>query len=244
MKVFLKNWLKAIKSRWLWILIACLVWTVLAYLWQLGRNNIFYLVLYYLTGSLLAVDTNNVIGGVIGKSILLLVVSSFFSSIFMHKGSIKVRVHYAKKSFVDGLKKVNAYVASFTAFQSKEVLVIFMGMLGVGGSLIVNAFVTGNATFINSLVNLALFVVCIKQIQEKRGFLIACANVGLKKIGYKEVNGDAVIGLLDGIALGCLLAPLLYLIPIKGTAYIVGLTLFVTGMLCALLTKKGGEANE
>lgn len=244
MKGFMKNWIKAIKSRWLWILIACVVWTVLAYLWQLGKNNIFYLVLYYLTGSLLAVDTNNVIGGVIGKSILLLVVSSFLTSIFMHKGSLKVRLHYAKKSFIDGLKKVNDYVASFAAFQSKEGLVIFMGMLGVGISIIVNAFITGNATFVNSLVNLALFTVCIKQIQEKRGFLIACANVGLKKIGYAEINGEAVIGLLDGIAMGCLLAPLLYLVPVKGTAYIVGMTLFVTGMLFALLTKKGGKANE
>ncbi len=244
MKKFMKNWINTIRSRWFWILMACLMWTFLAYLWQLGKNNIFYLVLYYFTGALLAVDSNNVIGGVIGKSILLLVVSGFLSSIFMHKGSFKVRLHYAKKSFADGLKKINNYVASFAAFQSKEVLVIFMGMLGVGFSLIVNAFITGNATFINSLVNLALFTVCIKQIQEKRGFLIACANIGMKKLGYKEVNGDVVIGLLDGIAMGCLLAPLLYLVPIKGVPYIVGLTLLVTGSLCALLTKKGGEKHE
>ena len=245
MKKFLKNWFRGIKSRWLLILLACVVWTALAYLWRLGKNNIAYMAMYYLTGALLGVDSNNIIGGVIGKSILLIVVNGFLTSLFMHKGSLRVRLHYAKKSMTEGLKKLNDYVASFAAFQSKDSKVIVCGIGGAGISFIFNAFITGNAAFVNSFVNVALFAVCINQIQEKRGFLIACANVMLQKFGYKEVNNDSVIGMLDGIALGCLLAPLTYFIPVNGITYIIGSICLAMGMGGLLVAKKeGGQAHE
>ena len=81
---------------------------------------------------------------------------------------------------------------------------------------------------------------CLDQIQEKRGFLVACTNVVLKKIGYHEINGDAVIGLLDGVALGCLLAPITYLIPGAWASYVIGVVLLVAGVVAFVAGKKKG----
>ena len=242
MKKFFESWIQGIKSRWQFLLITCGVWTILAYLWQIGKTNAIYMGLYYLSGSLLAVDTNNIIGGVIGKSVLLLILNGFVNTIFMHKGSWKVRLHYAKETMIAGLKKVNNYIASITAFQSKGKDIIALGVMGVGLSIVVNTFLTGSATLVNSFVNVALFFVCLNQLQEKRGFLIACINVALKKVGYDEINGDAVIGLLDGVALGCLLAPITYLIPGGWMSYVIGIVLFVAGVaLLVTMKKKGGN---
>ena len=242
MKKFFSNWIQGIKSRWQFILLACGVWTILAYFWQIGKTNAIYMGLYYLSGALLAVDTNNIVGGVIGKAVLLLIVNGFFTAILMHKGSWKVRLHYAKETMIAGLKKVDNYIASLSAFQSKGKDIIALGVLGAGLSVLVNTFLTGSATFVNSFVNVALFFVCLDQIQEKRGFLVACTNVGLKKAGYEEINGDAVIGLLDGVALGCLLAPITYLIPGAWASYVIGVVLLVAGVvLFFALKKKGGN---
>lgn len=49
MKKFFENWLQGIKSRWQFLLIACGVWTLLAYCWQVGKTNAIYMGLYYLS---------------------------------------------------------------------------------------------------------------------------------------------------------------------------------------------------
>lgn len=241
MKVFLKKWFTAIKDKWVSMVVACGVWTLLAYLWQRGVHNGILVVMNYLTGSLLGLDGVNVIGGTIGRSILLVVVNSFFASIFMHKGDFKMRLYYAKKSMLAGLGKLNTYVSSFLVLRTKDIGVIAFGFIGIGLSLCVNTFITGNAEFINSFVNIALFMVCASQIQEKRGFLVACANVVLKKFGYQEVNGAWVIGLLSGITLGCLLAPVTYLLPMNGVSYVIGATLLFVGTIFAMACRTKGE---
>lgn len=235
---FFKNWFQGIKNKWQFILVMCIVWIVLAYLWQIGKTNTIFMVLYYVSGALLAVDTNNIVGGVIGKAILLLAINGVVSTIFMHKGSWRMRMHYAKEAFFAGLKKVNNYVASFSVFWKKENDILALGVTGVGLSIIINSFLTGSATFVNSFVNVALFFMCLDQLQEKRGFLVACGNAVLKKSGRNEINGDSVIGFLDGIALGCLLAPLTYLIPGAWTSYVIGGALLLAGLVWFSSMKK------
>lgn len=240
MKNFLKKWLLAMKDRWVTMVVACGVWMILGNLWMRGVHNVLLVILNYLTGSLLGLDGENVIGGAIGRGILLTVVNSFFASLLMHKGSMKIRMHYAKKSLTSAVQSYNDYIASMLSFKTKDVGVIICGLFGIGLSICVNTFVTGNGEFVNSFVNLALFAICVEQIHEKRGFLVACGNVVLKKFGYQEINGDWISGLLNGISLGCLVAPVTYLLPINGVSYVIGMTLLLVGVIVTIIGKMKG----
>ena len=242
MKKHIKQYVGILKSEWKSLVIACGIWTILGYLWQKGIQNAFLIVLHYLTGSLMGLEGNNVIGGAIGKAVLFVVVNGFLGSLLMHNGSFKLRLQYAKRALIGNITKVTDYTAAFSVFINRDSLIWILAISGMGLSVTVNTFITGKAVLINSFVNIALFVVCMNQIQEKRGFLIAYTNLLLQKCGYKEINGDRVIAFLDGIALGCLLAPLLYSIMVQWFVYSIGISVFVVGMTISfILMKKGGK---
>lgn len=241
MSAFFKNIISALKKQWFLMLLASAVWTGLGYLWAIGVRNVGLLIINYLTGAVLSLEGGNIVGGTIGRGILFITLNSFLTSFILHKGSFPIRVHYAKKAFKSNIKKLNNYVDSFSVFATKDARVIALAMLGMGVSLIVNSFITGNASFINSFVNLALFAIIIDQIQEKRGFIIACVNAMLQKGGYREINGELIIAFMSSLALGCLVAPITYLIPVWGLAYMVGAVLTVLGLLLFLLTNKRKE---
>lgn len=241
MKKYFKNMVIALKKQWLTMILVCALWTGLGHLWRIGVHNVILMVINYLTGALLSLDGKNVIGGTIGRGVLFLVLNSFITSFFLHKGSFSVRLHYAKKAFVGNLKKLNEYVDSFSVFATKDIRVIALALTGMGVSLIINTFITGNASFINSFVNIALFTIIIDQLQEKRGFIIACVNVWLQKNGYNEVNGELIIAFMSSLALGCLVAPVTYLLPVWGISYILGIVLTVLGLPLFLFNNKKKE---
>lgn len=135
---------KKVLKRWYTVVISCGIWSVLLYLWSKGIQNGVFVVLNYFTGALLSVDGENIVGGIFGRTIILMVLNTFLASIFMHKGSIKKRIAVAAIGFRSGLKNLNEYAKSFSLFATKQVDVIFAGIMGLGAALICNAFITGN----------------------------------------------------------------------------------------------------
>jgi len=228
---------KKVLKQWYTVVISCGIWSLLLYLWSKGIQNGIFVVLNYFTGALLSVDGENIVGGIFGRTIILMVLNTFLASIFMHKGSIKKRLAVAAIGFRSGLKNLNEYVKSFSLFATKQVDVIFAGIMGLGAALICNAFITGNGTFMNSFPCVALFFVLLKQFQAKTGFFLAVINLGARKLGYRDICGDSVVAFFSAFMSGCLIVPILAFLSLSGYSYMVGGILLAIGLIGLLLAK-------
>jgi len=233
---------KKVLKQWYTVVISCGIWSLLLYLWSKGIQNGIFVVLNYFTGALLSVDGENIVGGIFGRTIILMVLNTFLASIFMHKGSIKKRLAVAAIGFRSGLKNLNEYVKSFSLFATKQVDVIFAGIMGLGAALICNAFITGNGTFMNSFPCVALFFVLLKQFQAKTGFFLAVINLGARKLGYRDICGDSVVAFFSAFMSGCLIVPILAFLSLSGYSYMVGGILLAIG-LAGLLFAKGKKRS-
>ena len=228
---------KKVLKQWYTVVISCGIWSALLYLWSKGIQNGIFVALNYFTGALLSVDGENIVGGIFGRTIILMVINTFLASIFMHKGSMKKRIAVAAISFRSGLKNLNEYVKSFSLFATKQIDVIFAGIMGLGLALICNTFITGNGTFVNSFPCVALFFVLLKQSQAKTGFFLAVINLGARKLGYRDICGDSVVAFFSAFMSGCLLVPVLMFFSLNEHSYIVGAVLLVVGLLGLLLAR-------
>lgn len=92
----IKLWISKLKEMWITMVISCGVWTVLVFLWEKGVRGFLFSLLNFLTGALLSVDGQNVLGGVIGRTFILIVFNTFISSLLIHKGKFKTRFAFAK----------------------------------------------------------------------------------------------------------------------------------------------------
>lgn len=200
-------WITKLKEMWLSLVISCGVWTILVFLWEKGVRGFLFTVLNFFTGALLSVDGENMLGGVIGRTLILMVFNTFISSLLIHKGKFKTRFAFAKEDFKSGLKNLSEYVESFSLFATKEKDVIFAGVLGVGLSIIWNAFITGNGALVNTFSCIALFILLLEQFDTKSGFFVAVVNLLARKLGYKNICGDAVLAFIEAFMAGCLLVP-------------------------------------
>lgn len=233
---------KKVLKQWYTVIISCGIWSLLLYLWSKGIQNGVFVVLNYFTGALLSIDGENIVGGVFGRTIILMVMNTFLASIFMHKGSMKKRIAVAAIGFQRGLKNLNEYVKSFSIFATKQLNVIFAGIMGIGLSLICNNFIMGNGTFINSFPCIALFFVLLKQFQAKTGFFLAVINLGARKLGYRDICGDGVVAFFSAFMSGCLIVPVLTFFSVNGYSYAVGAVLVVIGVIGVLIFKARTKA--
>lgn len=224
------------------IIVGCGIWTMLVLFWQKGLRGIGFMIMNYLSGALLSLDGNNIVGGILGRTIILLVLNTCLTSLFMHKGSLKKRLAFAKADFKKGFKNVNEYLKTFLLFKTKQADVFFSALFGVGMSIVVNAFISGNGEFINTFSCLALFILLVKQIGTKSGFFVALVNLGARKLGYKNICGDAASAFLFGATTGCLFIPVFAMFSMTHVAYFVGAGLGVIGIVGLLFAKKKSKA--
>lgn len=215
-------WITKLKEMWLSLVISCGVWTILVFLWEKGVRGFLFTVLNFFTGALLSVDGENMLGGVIGRTLILMVFNTFISSLLIHKGKFKTRFAFAKEDFKSGLKNLSEYVESFSLFATKEKDIIFAGVLGVGLSIIWNAFITGNGALVNTFSCIALFILLLEQFDTKSGFFVAVVNLLARKLGYKDICGDAVLAFIEAFMAGCLLMPILAFFHLNDAAYAIG----------------------
>lgn len=233
----IKVWATKLKEMWLSMVISCGVWTVLVYLWTKGVRGFLFGLLNFFTGALLSVDGENMLGGVIGRTLILMVFNTFISSLLIHKGPLKTRFAFAKADFKSGLQNLSEYVSSFSMFATKQKDIIFTGVLALGLSIIWNMFITGNGALVNTFSCVALFIILLEQFETKSGFFVAMVNLGARKLGYKNICGDAVLAFIEAFMAGCLLMPILAFFHLSDAAYIIGVIISVVGVAGLLWTK-------
>ncbi|MBW7572427.1 hypothetical protein [Caproiciproducens faecalis] len=223
---------KACKENWITTTIIAFLWLILGWLKSFGIHSILLLPFNFLTGALTGLDGGSFVGGIVGKTILLMLLNSFIRPLLLRKGNKKERVKMASKTFFNSaLQKIPQYDNLKQLF-TKEPSKLCYNAFGFGMAFLVYPFVTGNGSLQNSFVcvlaSLGLFI----EAQAQRGFIITVLNNLLKKKGKKQINKDNLNRLISGNALG--FAVTFLYSAVSGysiLSYLIGMFFIITGFV-------------
>ena len=230
---------QAIKRNSIPTAIMTVLWMILWWLRSSGIQWAFLWPLHFLTGALNGYS-GNVLGGTIGKTILLILFNSMVNSIFVgflaNSGNRKKRTKAFKDQMKDDVKsgikdtileKIPYYSKLKKALGTKSPQALGYGLLGVSSALFLYPFITGDGALVNSMVCLALSSSIGKQLLTQRGLFITLINRALSKKHLKTINRGYVDRAIAGFTLGMALA-----IPIAALMYVPNAGAFLW-MLCA-----------
>lgn len=201
-----KNWLKSFfKSLKLSLPVTAIMavfWLALGWLRSFGIHSVVLAPLNFLTGALTGLDGGSVIGGTIGKAVLLIIVNNFVRTLISSRGKLWTRAKIGLMSvWTSLLRKIPQYTNVKQLF-TKEYWRICINGLGIGMALIGYSFLTGNGSLQNSFVCVLLFAQFGGALIKKRGLIIMVANRFLTLLGIRTVERDMVSRLVGGNALG------------------------------------------
>lgn len=169
------------------------------------------------------------VGGIIGKAIFAYFVSALLTPLFTGKASKKL-VREGFQRFISGFSLYSLGVAAAL-------------LIGIGVSLIVFNFLSGNSSLINSMPGLVGFVLAVRALIHRSGFfwntLLMLAN---KLSKGRTPGGDTVHRFVSGFAVGGLAGVGLSSLPWPYFPYLLGLTLVIVGIVLGIAAKSRKEA--
>lgn len=227
----MKNFVQGLKKNWQGTVIVTVIWLILGWLYSFGIRAVFLIPLNYLTGAVAGLEGTNLIGSMIGRTILIIFINGFITSLFLYQGNWKEKCKQAGKHFLNSLLNAIPFFKNLREFDFKDTGSRFLNIAGIGLGLAVYAFITGNGAWINSFVCVAIFIKVMQEIAEKRGLLTALFNLLISRFGKKRISRDPVEALINGFGIGMLLA-IIYAFAIGNSlyAYIGGGVIFIAGM--------------
>lgn len=218
---------QAIKRNSIPTAIMALLWMILWWLKSSGIQWAILWPLHFLTGALNGYS-GNILGGTIGKTILLILFNSMVNSIFVgflaNSGNRKKRTKAFKNQMKDDVKsgikntileKIPYYSKLKKALLTKSPQAFGWGALGTSSALFLYPFITGDGALVNSMVCLALSSSIGKQVLTQRGLFITLLNRALSKKHLKTINRGYVDRLIAGFTLGMALS-----VPIAALMYV------------------------
>lgn len=202
----IKNWCKAffksLKGCLPVTAVMAVFWLVLGWMRSFGIHSVILAPLNFFTGALTGLDGGSVIGGTIGKAVLLIIVNNFVRALIASRGKLRVRVKIGLLSVWSSLLKKIPQYTNIRQLFTKEYWRICINGLGIGLALIGYSFLTGNGSLQNSFVCVLLFAQFGGALIKKRGLIIVVANKLLAFLGIPVVERDMVNRLVGGNALG------------------------------------------
>lgn len=218
---------QAIKRNSIPTAFMAVLWMILWWLRSSGIQWAFLWPLHFLTGALNGYS-GNVLGGTIGKTILLILFNSTVNSIFVgflaNSGNRKKRTKAFKEQMKDNVKsgakdellsKIPYYSKLKKALLTKSPQAFGWGALGTSAALFLYPFITGDGALVNSMVCVALSSVLAKQLLTQRGLFITLLNRVLTKKHLKNINRGHVDRVIAGFTLGMALS-----VPIAALVYV------------------------
>lgn len=234
-KNWCKNFLKRLKESLPVTAVMVVLWLVLGWLRSFGIHSVVLAPLNFLTGALTGLDGGSVVGGTVGKAVLLIIVNNFVRTLINSRGKLWTRVKIGLISVWSSLlKKIPQYTNVRQLF-TREYWRIGINGLGIGMALIGYSFFTGNGRLQNSFVCVLLFAQFGGALVSKRGMIITAANKLLSVLGIPTVERDMVNRLVGGNALGYAAATAwAAYIGTVGYAVYIGAALIVVG-ICVIV---------
>lgn len=213
-QTFWRRLLKAIKQNSIPTGIMTVFWMLL---WWCKYAGIQWAILWpfqFLTGALNGL-TGNLLGGAVGRTILLILFNSFFRGILINSGNRRMRAKAFKDQTISQVKdkaksevtgKIPYYKNLKTAFSLRTPQAWGFAALGLSAAIFVYPIITGDGALINTMVCVALFANLIKQLASNRGLLISLINYLLSKKGLQKIDKGQVNRVIAGYALGSALS--------------------------------------
>lgn len=178
------------------------LWLVLGWLRSFGVHSALLFPLNFLTGALAGLDGGSLIGGTLGKAVLLIIVNSFVRSLLLHRGSLGARMKQGLKSLGSSLVRKIPQYFNLRQLLTRDYWRLTLNGIGFGSALIGYALLTGNGSLQNSFVCVLLFAEFGGALISQRGLIITACNRLLKYLGMPTVERDLVNRLVGGNALG------------------------------------------
>lgn len=184
-----------------------LLWLALGWMKSAGIQWLVLWPLNFITGALNGLQ-GNTLGGIIGKTLLLVVVNSFFRSVVLRRK--REKGSFFKDFRSNALSSCLALIPQYTNLKrlamSGNIKTAGAGFAGMAGALAIYPFITSDGSLVNSMVCLALFLSVGTQIARQRGLIISLINIMLSKNGKRGISRAFVENIFAGFAVGMALA--------------------------------------
>ena len=215
------------------MLVLSAFWLVLSILPVLGINPKPVRVLSFLTfaqGGMYN-GTIGAIGGIIGKAVFAYFISSLIIPVFFGRNPFK-GAGRGLKGFASGIAVQSMHAAASL-------------IIGIGMALIAFNFFTGNASLVNGMAGITGFILAIKSLSKKGGFLWGLLLSMASSLSKGRIpNQTAVNRIISGYAVGSAAGIGLSALQLPYIPYILGVLLLILGLILGIAgkSKKGATA--
>ena len=210
-----------------------IIWIVLSILPMAGVNASSIRILSFLTFAQGGISTGvpGAIGGIVGKGL----VAYFIIALILPAFS-------GKKPFAGIGVGLKTLLASLTVKDQKAVVPL---LLGGGAALIVYNFITGNASLQNSMAGITAFILSLRALSGKAGFLRGfIASIRNKFNKGNTYDTSQVDRLVSGFAAGFALSLPLSAIRSSISCYIAGIVMFLAALVLTIIPKRIKVSRE
>lgn len=220
-----KNILKD-KKMLISTIVMAIIWILLAILPTFGAYSkpIRYLSFLTFARGGMGQDLINIIGGTIGKGLYAYFITSLFLPILSGKKPLK--------GIGGGIKTI------FKTFAVKDINQLVPLFLGSGVALIIYNFLTGNALLINSMAGIVGFILALRALSRKTGFLRGFIMSVVNKFSKNKFTDTYFVdSTISGITTGFALSILLSAIPFRYICYIIGIVFVIVSIILKLVSR-------
>lgn len=221
------------KKKWIPAIIMTIIWVTVAILPTLGVAGTPMRYLYFLTFARggMGQGLSRLIGGTLGKGLFAYFVTSLIIPIFSGKKPFK--------GIGGGIKTL------FNSFAVKDIRGLNPIFLGGGLALIAYNFLTGSAIIQNSMIGIVGFIMGLRGLSRKtgflRGFIISFAKKSSKN---KHVDSYYINKIIAGVTTGFALSIPLSTIGFGYICYVIGVFLIGVAIILKIIVgKKKGVEN-
>ncbi len=218
------------KKKLISVMALSLIWLILLIISSLGISNSFFNTLNFLTFAKGGVNRGIVgmVGGIIGKGFFAYFMTILIKSPKKYFGTMKL-----------GFKKL---IENFTMKDKKSIAKI---LFGIGIALVGYNFLTGNASLGNSMIGIITFLISLRALVNKTGFLRSLLISVIRKFGKgKVISLSGVNIIMTGWSLGFVLGIPLSITRISNIGYIAGILLVIVATIIKFFSKSNEEATS
>ena len=186
--------------------VMAVLWLVLGWVRSAGIQLVVLWPLYFLTGALNGLS-GSTLGGAVGKTLLLVMLNSFIKGVVVRsRGADGRRKNFWQQFKADASNALLARIPQFfnlkKLWKAGSLAAAGCGGLGLAAAILVYPFLTGDGSFVNSMVCVALCVSIFGQLARQWGLLIALLNLLLARRGGRTLDRQPLELFFTGTAVG------------------------------------------
>lgn len=208
----LKDWLRDYLKKWPADALMAGLWLTLETAACMGFAPVLFYPLYYVTGALAGLTGGSILGGILGRGLILVFLRESIWMLCFSRVPMQQRWDYLKERLKNMLSGLIPYVKDIRGLLTRDIYMLAAEGFGLVLALLFSLFFSGDGSPVNSFVNLALFVYCTSVLQTHSGLLFEGWNALRRRAKLPDAGTNYFEGFLSAHAFGYILGSLLYAI--------------------------------